>query len=193
MLCLIRSAHEIYRTAIFEAHATPRDSAFLHPAARLWIGSGLYSIPIDLIRYDTGGSCESTDTIRYDTFEMWWWCIGAYLDICNPCLLRPKVSSDGPLRPKLGRAGSPTRVSMKATNPFRLYLVIQLTARLRPITSNSNSNSKCGTFKHYPLSPLIYILGAPNIYYGMVGVEPTPNTLTIKSARLPRHHHRSLA
>ena len=68
---------------------------------RAWIGSGLYSIPIDLIRYDTGGSCESTDTIRYDTFEMWWWCIGAYLDLCNPCLLRPKVSSDGPLRPKL--------------------------------------------------------------------------------------------
>ena len=33
------------------------------------------------------------------------------------------------LTARLRRAGSPTRVSMKATNPFRLYLVIQLTAR----------------------------------------------------------------
>ena len=32
------------------------------------------------------------------------------------------------LTARLRRAGSPTRVSMKATNPFRLYLVMQLYA-----------------------------------------------------------------
>ena len=43
----------------------------------------------------------------------------------------PNQTSLNELTARLRRAGSPTRVSMKATNPFRLYLVIYIEVILR--------------------------------------------------------------